>query len=294
MNLYDWIRIICPLVIIENIALKLHPFVQPYLENLNNDEFEICDTVFNFLGSILVFKAFPIGEQNGSWFYFCSILMILGIIKRILIMRREQMNEFSNQNMMDQGDTEISKNEPDTETKEVGINALRAEDFCIQNKKPSLDWLNKIISVFWLSHRAIANHIFINSIWPLVKSKLKHTQLSSLRIHDFNIGDKPVSVLNIECFSHCGKALVIDCDVAYDGSASSTITYSQQSLNLNIPVSVRKFSFSNMKVRMVLKDLQGSIPFFGGIQLSLLESPVMNWEYADAAKILGEYFRDLL
>jgi len=85
---------------------------------------------------------------------------------------------------------------------------------------------------------------------------------------------------------HNDRDLIIDLEIAYDGSANITITYSQESLNVSIPVTLQKFCVSNVKVRIVLKSLIDCIPFICGIQLFFLESPIIDWQTADAARVV--------
>ena len=151
---------------------------------------------------------------------------------------------------------------------------------------PSLDWLNDIVATMWLNWRALARFKFLNSIWPKIKKKLQNTQFKNLRIHDFSIGDKPFQITHVDFIDHSQDCALLDLEVNYHGSASITLTYSQDSLNISIPMTVRNFSVTNIKPRLVIKNMKSTLPFIEGVQIFFLESPIINWETADAARVI--------
>ena len=280
-----------PFSLIDQATELLWPFVESQLESISDDVFLLSDKMFNLVAVLSIHHSF----QNFSWGWFSQILMMLGIFKQILLRRRAKISTSHQQRSKSAYENSEEKTKRARKYQDSNLDATqqkprfdadKVEEFCIQDLKPSLDWLNRIILALWLNFRAYAKFKFLHQLWPKVKLKLADTALNNLEIHDFNIGDKPFRVNLIECISHSETEMIIDVEIAYDGSANITITYSQESLNVSIPVTLQKFCISNIKVRMVLKNLTDHIPFIGGVQLFFLESPIIDWQTADAAKVV--------
>ncbi len=289
------LRYLHPFTLIDNVGDTIYPFVKPHLEELSDDVFTLWDKIYNLFSVLTIHLSY----QNLSWAWFFQIVIMLGIGKRIMKMRKTHIKDYIQQDpdyrqkakkdnlerAADRKETSFT-NETANARNTARFDADRVEEFCVRNLKPSLEWLNRIVLTLWLNFRAYVKFKFLHQLWPKVKKKLRDTPLNNLEIHDFNIGDKPFRVIKIECQQHSNDDLIMDVEIAYDGSANITITYSQESLNVSIPVTLQKFCVSNVKVRIVLKKMSDQIPFIGGIQFFFLESPIIDWQTADAAKVV--------
>ncbi len=283
-----------PFTLIDNVGDTIYLFVKPHLDELSDDVFMLCDKIFNLISALTIHMAY----QNLSWAWFFQIVIMLGIAKRVLKMKETRIKDYIQQDAeyhrkVKRESLQAKRKEEDAAHRvakpaanTVRFDADKVEEFCVRNLKPSLEWLNRIVLTLWLNFRAYVKFKFLHKLWPKVKRKLRDTPLNNLEIHDFNIGDKPFRVIRIECRQHGKDDLIMDLEIAYDGSANITITYSQESLNVSIPVTLQKFCVSNVKVRVVLKKLCDQIPFIGGIQFFFLESPIIDWQTADAAKVV--------
>ncbi len=281
-------KILTPYSLIDEIAERIWPIAEEYLRG-NYQRFRIGEKVFNLFAIVVLHSCF----MTWSWWSFYLLVIFLGVCKRICQKYRAEVQKLAEARIPTKT-AEKSKNKRrgreffDFGKKDrVIFDADRVEEFCKGNLKPSLDWLNLVVKTVHLNFRAFAKFKVLHEIWPKVKVKLENTPLKTLEIYDFNIGDKPFRILSIECIDYSTKHLIIDAEVAYDGNANVSITFSQKSLNISVPVTLQKFSVSNVKVRIVLKNLKSVLPLVEGVQFFFLESPVIDWETSDAGKVVS-------
>ena len=70
------------------------------------------------------------------------------------------------------------------------ISSDNVENFFCRDKRPTLNWLNRIITTVWLNYRALATHMFTNDIWPLIQSRIAtKAGLKGIKLHQFTIGN---------------------------------------------------------------------------------------------------------
>ncbi len=283
------LRYVHPFSFIGKMAFYIEDFILPHLVELDDDIVILTDKLYNLFSVLVVHGAY----QYCSWMYFFHIVMVLGILKRIMLTRMEKIRygkvkeQHSNrQNCCTDQPFKDPVYATANNAKSVTFGRDKMKEFCERDLRPSFEWLNRIILTMWLKYRAYLKFKFLHHLWPKVKERLQDTPLNNLEILDFNIGDKPFRVISIESMRHGDEDLIIDVEIAYDGNANITITYSQASLNVSIPVTLQKFCVSNVKVRIVLKKMFDEIPFLGGIQLFFLESPIIDWQTADAARVV--------
>ncbi len=283
-----------PYRLMDEVTVSVWPYAEPFLDDLKPETFHILEKIFNLSAIIAIHYGF----QLLNWLFFIHMVLLLGVSKQIFQLQRAKLRELETRKIVELGGDMADSEDKDHMEDEhfdfvkkdnsegVVFDADRVEDFCKNNLKPSLDWLNRIVRTVWLNFRAFAKFKVLHDVWPKVKHKLEKSPLRTLEIHDFNIGDKPLRIINIECIDYDEKHMIIDVEIAYDGNANITITYSQESLNISIPVTLQKFSVSNVKVRIVFKNLKDTLPLVEGIQLFFLESPIVDWQTADAAKVV--------
>ncbi len=287
--LYNYLH---PYRLIDEVSTAVWPYAEPFLDDMTWESFQLLEKLLNLAAIVLIYYGFQILD----WLLFIHLVLLLGVWKQIFLMQGAKLSEARTRDpakpdrrkaegKADAGERHHFGSRKDNRDG-VTFDADRVEDFCLNNLKPSLDWLNKIVRTVWLNFRAFAKFKVLHELWPKAKRKLMHTPLRELEIHDFNIGDKPMRIMSIKCVDYSAKHMIVDVEIAYDGNANITITYSHKGLNISIPVTLQKISVSNVKVRVVLKNLKNTIPLVEGIQFCFLESPVIDWETADAAKVV--------
>ena len=278
MTIRRFLRHFQPFQLVDEIVYHVRPFADPILDEFDDEVFTIINKVFNLLAMLSIHFAF----QYLSIGAFVELVVAVAVCKQLLSDREKKIRQVLRQSDRIPRPQKVM-------TGKIRISSDDVETFFTQNQRPTLNWLNTIISTLWLNYRALATHIFMNDIWPNVKVQLAETPLKSLEIHQFNIGDRPFKIDKISASIHKEedkkKEVIIDVECAYDGNANISITLNQEQLNIQIPVTLENFSVSNVKLRLVLKNFVDKLPLIGGCQLFFLESPKFDWKAGDAAKV---------
>ncbi len=290
-DLKYYCKLLHPYKLIDTTADLIWPYAEQAMLETRYEIIHILEKLYNLLCIYVIHSTC----QTMTWMSFFHCLLLLGVFKRIFQKHRERRKEkqvfsgtagLTNETVKSK-ETEIKVKERSRMT----LDADKVEEFCRGNQKPSLEWLNLIVRTLHLNFRAWAKFKVLHEIWPKVKPKLEAGPFKTLEIYDFNIGDKPFRILSIDTINYSKETekrqqhMILDLEVAYNGNANITITYTQKSFNISLPVTLQKFSVGRVKVRVVLKNLKSQLPFVEGIQLSFLESPVIEWEAENAAKV---------
>lgn len=156
----------------------------------------------------------------------------------------------------------------------------------------------------WLSHPDYQRVLFINSIiellWPhlspaIHKEALKQAKqplddvckqvkiLDSIRIDKLDLGTRPFRVDSFKVFEAGANELVLECPVFWGGDIQVRVTavikhpYGVTFKAIDVPIDVANIQFKAL-MRITIKPLVETLPCFGGVTLSLLEEPTVNWD----------------
>lgn len=261
------------------------------LEAFSESQILMVNAIYNLLAVIAIAKSF----DYLSWAGFSGVVIALFIGKKVLLRRLEllpnslfECADIPLPDLIRESKRKVREmlsqlREP---SREFELDADKVRLFCLGDAKPSLNWLNHLIRTLWLNLRAQVRHVVLHELWSdIIQKKLASTPLHSLKLHDFHIGEHPVRVVGIKVEPHGEDDLVIDVELAYDGNAQVSLTMSQSDLKISIPAKLQNFKISNLKMRIVVKKFLPSLPFIGGLQLCLLEEPLMDWETSGVAQI---------
>ena len=269
-----------PICQIDNLAAYLWKKIESRNLTIDHDFLACMTYIYDLVAILVLIKAF----HWLSFFGFIPLALFIGLCKQVLNRAKDATTGYKEpQNKLKEDTATTSKNLTTWK-----LDADKVEEYCRTNAKPSLEWLNLILKTFWLNLRAQVRHLFLTEIWPQVAAKLANTPLSTVDAQDFNIGDKPVTVVSITAASRELDSLVLDVELAYDGNASVTITITEDNItNIAVPFTLKKFKLSHLRARLVIRPLLSTFPFVGGVQVSLLETPLLDWEMAGAATFVN-------
>jgi len=178
-------RYLHPLVLIDLIVENTWPLIEGHFESLSDDCLILLDKLFNLVAAMAV----HIGYRYFSLMLFSQLMIVIGVAKRLLVKRKEQIRLATIQMPQDQQapsstGTYLSKLKEEQSArranKGVYLDVDHVEEFCVRNLKPSLDWLNTLIRTLWLNYRAYVKFKFLYDIWPSMKRKLEETPLNNL------------------------------------------------------------------------------------------------------------------
>ena len=148
-----------------------------------------------------------------------------------------------------------------------------------------------MIATLWLKYRKKASDIFRKDVWPKLQAQ---TQCQtgklagiSLEFVQLDIGDRAPTVDTIKTTSDAGSGeIIVDLVAAYRGNAVASGTL--QLSPLQIPVTLSKVSFTNIKMRIIFKGVVDKFPMINGVQVFLLEPPKLDWSSDFATKVTLE------
>ncbi|TRY64022.1 hypothetical protein TCAL_14289 [Tigriopus californicus] len=276
---------------IQAIGNKIWERERHRLEAWSERQVLMVNGLFNLIAAIVAAKSF----EYLSWAGFGGVVTALAIGKQVLLRRLERLprswyscTDIPLPDLIKESKTKVREmlsqlREP---SREFEFDADKVRLFCLGDAKPSLNWLNHTIRTLWLNLRAQVKHVVLHELWPeIIQKKLANTPLHSLKLHDFHIGEHPVRVVDIKVEPHGEDDLVVDVELAYDGNANVSLTVSQSDLKISIPAKLQKLKISNLKLRIVVKKFLPCLPFIGGLQVSLLEEPLMDWETSGVVQI---------
>ena len=241
-----------PMMWIDKIADILWPAIKPF----SDDVIFVFEKVFNLILLLILHTAI----KTVNIHVFVIVVFLIAVCKTIMIKILEHRANYPIQS-------------PDSENLRANI-LVPTKILSKTCRKDSFSLINQLIKKLWFTHRRYMKLVLMEKVWPLLREKF--SSFKELQLIDFNLGDTPLRVNLIECLVYSKKKMVIDIEMEYDGGSDFILSHGDK--ETSIPLS---FTINNMKLRCVLNDMVGEIPFIGGVQLFFLEEPEILWETPD-------------
>ena len=145
-----------------------------------------------------------------------------------------------------------------------------------------VEWLNKLLFLLWPRFEVWLASALTEVIEaaPVQKCGAK-----GIKVNTVSLGCLPVRVRGVKTQTHNRSVLVIDACISYIGDSFIDLSLEMPNLASPLMASLHNLSFEGI-LRIQLCPLINNLPLIGGVKISLLSRPTLDFELGGVAGIL--------
>jgi Ca2+-dependent lipid-binding protein len=154
-------------------------------------------------------------------------------------------------------------------------------------------WLNNLVSVMWPHLNTIIYKVMDETVEPLIEEAMKDMKgISGISFQDFSLGNVPLGIETIQVAQNHGD-LVIDVALRWNAAVNivADVTLSPSAITMNQKMALLSVTLNRLqvvgKVRIILKEVMPMLPVVGGITITLMEEPYIDFSVSIGEKSVG-------
>ncbi|XP_034947914.1 extended synaptotagmin-3 isoform X2 [Chelonus insularis] len=143
------------------------------------------------------------------------------------------------------------------------------------------EWLNRVLYKVWPGMNHFVRNLVKDTIQPAIAQALSEYKMPTFQFGRLVLGRIPPKVYGIKVYEKntSRNEIIMDCDVLYAGDCDISFHLG------NIKGGIRDFQLRGM-LRVVMKPMLNVMPLVGGVQVSFLNNPSIDFNLVGAVDVL--------
>lgn len=156
--------------------------------------------------------------------------------------------------------------------------AQHHEPCIIEAADAQCHWLNSLVSILWPRIDQFLKILVETQIQPAINEALPHVMKDSVVIKRCSLGEATPSFSNFKVKERTNNAIVLELGVEVLSNLDVQIKA------MHLPLGIREFLFRGV-LTVVLEPPANAPPFFGGVEVYLVNPPELDFDFTGAANI---------